>query len=136
MDQGYIKNLQQRVIEIFPEKQFSNLNDEKKAITLKNLLTMTSGLNTKDSYIYNWSGLNAMTQAEDWVQNVLDRPMAEKPGTQFEYSNCVTFMLSAIIQKTTKQNTFKFMKKHLFGPLGIKDVRWASSPEWYKRRVW
>ncbi|MBT8352365.1 MAG: beta-lactamase family protein, partial [Deltaproteobacteria bacterium] len=129
MDKGYIKNIEQPVVEIFPEKQITNLTDDKKAITLKNLLTMTSGLNTMDSYIYNWMGLNAMTQANDWVQSVLDRPMAEKPGTQFEYSNCVTFMLSAIIQKTTKQNTLKFMEKHLFGPLGITDVRWASSPK-------
>ena len=129
VDKGYIKNIEQPVVEIFPEKQFSNLDDDKKAITLKNLLTMTSGLNTKDSYIYNWVGLNAMTQTKDWVQSVLDRPMAEKPGTQFEYSNCVTFMLSAIIQKSTKQNTFDFMKKYLFEPLGIADIRWASSPE-------
>jgi len=129
VDQGYIKNIAQPVVEIFPEKHIANLNDDKKAITLKNLLTMTSGLYTQDSYIYNWRGLNQMTQSEDWVQYVLDQPMTEKPGTQFEYSNCVTFMLSAIIQQTTKQNTFNFMKKHLFRPLGITDVRWASSAE-------
>jgi CubicO group peptidase (beta-lactamase class C family) len=128
MDKGYIKNLQQRVIEIFPEKQFENLDDNKKSITLKNLLTMTSGLNTEDSYIYNWKGLNEMTQAKDWVKYVLDRPMAEKPGSRFEYSNCVTFLLSAIIQETTKQSTFDFMKKNLFNPLGITDVKWATAP--------
>ena len=129
VDKGYIKSLEQHVIEIFPEKEFANLDDDKKAITLKNLLTMTSGLNTEDSYIYRWKGLNDMVQKKDWVQYVLDRPMAEKPGTRFEYSNCVTFLLSAIIQKTTKQKTFDFMKNYLFGPLGITDVKWATAPE-------
>ena len=51
VDKGYIKNLQQHVLEIFPEKLFTNLGDNKKSITLKNLLTMTSGLETEDSYI-------------------------------------------------------------------------------------
>jgi CubicO group peptidase (beta-lactamase class C family) len=129
VDKGYIKSLQQFVLEIFSDKQFANLDEDKKSITLKNLLTMTSGLETEDSYIYDWKGLNEMVQKKDWVQHVLDRPMAEKPGTRFEYSNGVTFLLSAIIQKTTKQKTFDFMKQYLFGPLGITDVKWATTPE-------
>jgi len=128
VDKGYIKSLQQPVLEIFPEKQFANLDEDKKAITLKNLLTMTAGLKTQDSYLYRWKGLNEMTQKKDWVQYVLDQPMAEKPGTRFEYSNCVTFLLSAIIQKATKQQTYAFMQQYLFGPLGITDVRWTASP--------
>lgn len=129
VDRGYIKNLQQPVLENFPEKQFANLDDDKKSITLKNLLTMASGLNTEDSYLYRWKGLNQMVQQTDWVQYVLDRPMAEKAGTRFEYSNCVTFLLSAIIQKATKQKTFDFMRQYLFGPLGITDVKWAVAPD-------
>jgi hypothetical protein len=54
--------------------------------------------------------------------------MAEKPGTRFEYSNCVTFLLSAIIQKATKQKTFDFIKQHLFRPLRITDVSWVAAP--------
>ena len=127
MDQGYIKNINQPVLDIFPEKQFANVNADKKAITLKNLLTMASGLKTEDSYLYRWKGLNEMVQQEDWVQYVLDRPMMEKPGTRFEYSNCVTFLLSAIIQKATKQKTVDFIRQHLFQNLGITDVTWVAS---------
>ena len=129
VDKGYIKNLNQPVLDFFLEKQFANLNAAKKSITLKNLLTMTSGLKTEDSYLYRWRGLNAMIQKKDWVQYVLDRPMAEKPGSRFEYSNCVTFLLSAIIQKATKQNTFDFLKQHLFKQLGITDVNWCAAPD-------
>lgn len=127
MDQGYIKNINQPVLDIFPEKQFANVNADKKAITLRNLLTMASGLKTEDSYLYRWKGLNEMVQQEDWVQYVLDRPMMEKPGTRFEYSNCVTFLLSAIIQKATKKKTVDFIKQHLFQNLGITDVTWVAS---------
>ncbi len=128
VDKGYIKNLNQPVLDFFPEKQFANVNADKKAITLKNLLTMTSGLKTEDSYLYRWKGLNDMVQQADWVQYVLDRPMMEKPGSRFEYSNCVTFLLSAIIQKAAKQKTFDFIKQHLFETLGITDVTWVASP--------
>ncbi|MBT8366104.1 MAG: beta-lactamase family protein, partial [Deltaproteobacteria bacterium] len=55
-------------------------------------------------------------------------PMAEEPGSRFEYSNCLTLLLSAIIQKATKQKTFDFMQQYLFGPLGIIDVKWATAP--------
>ena len=128
VSRGYIKDLDQPVYQIFPEREIAGLDDVKKAITLKHLLTMTSGLQTDDSYIYNWRGLNEMVQEDDWVQFVLDRPMAEHPGTRFEYSNCVTFLLSAIIQKTTGMNTFEFMQKYLFDPLEISDVKWRTSP--------
>jgi CubicO group peptidase (beta-lactamase class C family) len=128
VDRGYIKDLDQPVYQIFPERKITGLDDAKKAITIKHLLTMTSGLQTDDSYIYRWRGLNEMVQADDWLQFVLDRPMAEHPGTRFEYSNCVTFLLSAIIQKTTGMNTFEFMQKYLFGPLDVSDVKWESSP--------
>ena len=129
VDKGYIKNLNQSVHDIFAEKQFANVNADKKAITLKNLLTMTSGLKTEDSYLYRWKGLNAMVKQEDWVQYVLDRPMMEKPGSRFEYSNCVTFLLSAILQRATKQTAFDFMKQHLFKPLRIIDVNWIAAPD-------
>ncbi len=128
VEKGYIKNLNQPVLDFFPENRFANVNEDKKSITLKDLLTMASGLKTEDSYLYRWKGLNEMVQQEDWVQYVLDRPMAEKPGTRFEYSNCVTFLLSAIIQTATKQNTFDFIKQHLFRPLRITDVSWVAAP--------
>jgi CubicO group peptidase (beta-lactamase class C family) len=128
VNRGYIKDLDQPIYQIFPEREIAGLDDVKKTITFKHLLTMTSGLQTDDSYIYQWRGLNEMVQADDWVQLVLDRPMAEPPGTRFEYSNCVTFLLSAIIQKTTGMNTFEFMQKYLFGPLEVSDVKWETSP--------
>lgn len=128
VNRGYINDLDQPVYQIFPERKIANLDNVKKAITLEHLLTMTSGLQTDDSYIYRWRGLNEMVQADDWVQFVLDRPMAEHPGTRFEYSNCVSFLLSAIIQKTTGMNTFEFMQTYLFSPLKISDVKWETSP--------
>jgi len=129
LDRGYIKNVNQPILEFFPEKTIANLDERKRAITLKHLLTMASGLETRDSYLYGWEGLMDMKWSADWAQYVLDRPMADTPGKKFEYSNGVSYLLSVIVQKATNMRTLNFAKKYLFGPLGISDVRWKTSPQ-------
>ena len=129
IDKGYIKNVDQPITDFFPKKEITNLNDLKKSITLKDLLMMASGLRCRDSYLYRWLGLTEMRNSNDWAQYVLDLPMAETPGEKFEYCNGVSYLLSVIIQNTTKMKTLDFARKHLFGPLGIVDVGWATSPQ-------
>ncbi len=129
IDKGHIKNVDQPIIEFFPDRTFSNLDELKQSITLENLLTMASGLKCRDSYIYSWVGLSEMSTSNDWAQYVLDLPMSEPPGERFEYCNGASHLLSVIIQKTTNKRTLEFAKKNLFEPLGITDVRWQSSPQ-------
>ncbi len=129
IDKGYIKNINQPVIDFFPKYATKNLNDDKKVITLKHLLTMTSGLYCRDSYLYRWRGLMQMKFSKDWIKFMIDLPMAEEPGTRFEYCNGVSFLLSAILQNQTGENALSFAKKNLLGPLGITNVRWPSNPQ-------
>jgi CubicO group peptidase (beta-lactamase class C family) len=129
IDKGYIKNVDQPITYYFLNKEFANMDDLKKSITLENLLMMASGLKCRDSYLYRWVGLTEMRKSTDWAQYVLDLPMAEAPGEKFEYCNGVSYLLSVIIQNTTRMKTLDFARKHLFGPLGIVDVGWATSPQ-------
>lgn len=129
IDKGYIKNINQPITDFFPDKAFSNADDLKKSITLENMLMMASGLKCRDSYRYRSLGLFKMINSNDWAQYVLDLPMAEAPGDKFEYCNGVSYLLSVIIQNTTKMKTLDFAKKHLFEPLGIIDIGWPASPQ-------
>ena len=129
IDQGYIESVDQPILELFSERTAANLDANKKAITLEHVLNMASGLNCQDSYLYNWRGLNQMRQSKDWVQFMLDLPMAEAPGTRFEYCNGGSFLLSAIVQQATGMSAFAFAQEHLFGPLGISDVEWPTNPQ-------
>jgi len=129
IDKGYIKNVSQPVLDFFPKRVPKNFNADKKAMTLEHLLTMTTGLECRDSYLYNWSGLMEMKWSEDWVQFMIDLPMAEVPGTRFEYCNGASFLLSAILQKQTGMNALSFAENNLFIPLGISYVRWPSNPQ-------
>ena len=129
LDQGFIEDVQTPVLEFFPDRTASNLDSDKKALTLENLLTMTSGFKCRDSYLYRWSGLNDLRESDDWVQFMLDLPMEETPGTKFEYCNGASFLLSAIITETTGLSSNEFAEINLFAPLGITDLSWPTNPQ-------
>jgi hypothetical protein len=90
---------------------------------------MASGLECRDSYLYQWKGLDEMKASDDWAQHVLNLPMESPPGEKFEYCNGVSFLLSAIISKATGMKTLDFAEKNLFNPLGISDIVWETSTQ-------
>jgi CubicO group peptidase (beta-lactamase class C family) len=96
---------------------------------LRDVLTMATGLECRDSYLYRWRGLEQMRRSTDWVQFMLDLPVVEEPGTRFEYCNGASFLLSAIIQQETGMSAADYAAEHLFGPLGIEEVDWPSNPQ-------
>jgi CubicO group peptidase (beta-lactamase class C family) len=122
VDRGYIESVGQPVADFFPGRVFGNDSPEKAAMTLENLLTMTSGLDwTEDDAAYA-----EMYRSDDWVRCVLDKPLADRPGTRFNYCSGCSHVLSAIVQETTWMNTRDFAQQVLFDPLGIKDPAWST----------
>jgi CubicO group peptidase (beta-lactamase class C family) len=129
IDQGLIEGLDQSILDFFPDKNAANSEITKAEISLEDLLTMSSGLDCRDSYLYNWQGLNAMRASDDWVQYMLDLPMADLPGETFEYCNGGSYLLSAILQQASGTTALDFAYQHLFQPLGITDFSWPASPQ-------
>ena len=130
VDKGYIESAEEHIVDFFPDRSVENMDDRKRSITLYDLLTMRSGLKTEDNIFHGGKGLNEMrTTSEDWTQYVLDRPMEELPGTRFEYSNLVSFLLTSILQKQTGRDALSFAYEHLLGPLGIENIAWYKSPK-------
>lgn len=114
--QGYIENE-----DVAISNYFSEIDDTKKGITIKDLLTMSSGL--------RWSGNEAMIPTKNWVKFILEQPVESEPGKQMIYSCGNSHLLSAILQKATKTNTLNFAKKNLFSPLGIFDFNWYQDAQ-------
>jgi CubicO group peptidase (beta-lactamase class C family) len=128
IEQGQIESVDVPLLDLLPSRDVVCAKD-KADITLEHVLTMSSGLECRDSYLYRWRGLQEMRQSEDWVQYVLDLPVEHRPGSYFEYCNSGSFLLSAILQEATGETALAYAEKHLFGPLGISDVVWPVSPE-------
>ena len=129
IDQGYIDSVEQPVVDFFPDLEIENLDAEKDAMTLEHLLTMSSGLDCRDSYLYHWGGLTAMRRTSDWAGFVLDLPMIHEPGSHFEYCNGASHLLSAIVLETTGMSALEYAEENLFDSLGITDVDWPADPQ-------
>jgi CubicO group peptidase (beta-lactamase class C family) len=122
IDQGDINGVDQRVVDFFPGRTFAYLEAQKQAMTLDDLLTMRSGLDWQEGD----TAYNALYLSRDWVQFVLDEPMAQAPGSAFNYCSGCSHVLSAIIQQSTGQNPRDFAEQTLFEPLGITNVNWDT----------
>jgi CubicO group peptidase (beta-lactamase class C family) len=121
IDQGYIDSIQHPVLDFFPERSFENRDAAKEAMTVEDLLTMRSGLDWEEGD----PAYQGMYQSSDWVKFVLDKPMREQPGGQFNYCSGCSHILSAIIQQQSGVNTHDFAQKELFEPLGITSMNWS-----------
>lgn len=128
IEEGYIEGVDVLVLDIFDDKNIENADARIKTLTLKHLLAMQTGLHSQDSYLYQWKGLFRMQTTDDWTEYILNLPMEAEPGARFDYSNMASFLLSAIIKKTTGMDTLSFAQEHLFDPLEIKGVQWEKSP--------
>ena len=129
IDQGLISSVDVPLTSLFPDREIQNLDHRKQAITLQDLLSMSSGFDCRDSYLYNWEGLDEMMASDDWTQHVLDLPMAHAPGTYFEYCNGVSNLLSAAVQHASGTKTSLFAEEYLFSPIGIEDYFWEEDPD-------
>jgi CubicO group peptidase (beta-lactamase class C family) len=129
IEQGYIESVDVPVIEFFKDKEFEITDERMTEVTLKDLLTMRTGVRARDSYIYQAEGLWEMFAADDLAEYFFSLPLDAEPGTRFDYSSLAYFMVSAIIEKTTAMDPVSYARENLFGPLGIEDPSWPIHPE-------
>ena len=121
LEQGKISGIEEKAVNFFPDKSFENSDERKQAMTLENLLTMTSGLTWEDGD----PAFRALYTSSDWVKHVMDLPMSEAPGEIFNYCSGCSHVLSGIIRQQTGLATQKYAEEKLFGQLGIKDYAWS-----------
>lgn len=107
----------------FPEVA-KDRDARKAAITVEDLLTMRSGLESTSG-----RGYGAWVQSPNWVRYKLNRTLIAEPGTRVEYSTGNSHLLSAIITKASKTSTWEFAQAHLAKPLGFSLARWPQDPQ-------
>jgi CubicO group peptidase (beta-lactamase class C family) len=129
IQKGDIKDVQQPLFSLLSDQGVANLDEEKKAITLEDLLAMTSGLDCHENPA---PGEVSMQTSQNWVQFMLDLPMVAQPGTKFNYCTSAIEVLSAVLQKATGMSAREFANQNLFAPLGIGSIQealWPSDPQ-------
>lgn len=130
IDKGFIKSVSQRMASLFPAFPFDSADTLKKDIRLKDMLTMSAGIEwNEQTKNYNEAG-NSLTDMyslkKNWIEHILQLPVANKPGTKFNYNSGISILLGAIIAESSKMSVAKFAEKYLFEPLGIQKYQWAE----------
>lgn len=117
------------ILKFFDDSKVKNLDDRKRRITIKDVLTMQAGLDWEDlPYDNPHNGSSAMEATDDWIQFVIDRPMAHDPGTYFAYSSGVAELGAYIFLKATGHDIADYAAEHLFKPLSFKHQFWKRTP--------
>ncbi|SDE12948.1 serine hydrolase domain-containing protein [Auraticoccus monumenti] len=91
------------------------------AITIRHLLTMTSGIT------WRWSDPDA-DHPGDPAAEALAAPLSAEPGASFAYRGASTYLLSRVLHACTGEDLRDYLRPRLFAPLGIGNPQWSRCP--------
>ncbi len=119
-----IDSLNTPIYTYFPDVQLDNEN--RKAITIYHLLTMSSGLEWSEPLR---SGLNDnwyIFDSDNPAEYFLSRPTVTVPGRLFNYNTGGSHLLSMIVQEEAGESMADLVERELFTPLGITRYEWIE----------
>lgn len=127
---GDFPDLDTPVLKYFESGSVDNVDDKKRQMTIRHLLTMTTGLEWNEDYPYSDPRNTAanMQGATDWVKFTMNRPMSKEPGKSFQYNSGATLILGHLFSKTTGMDIEEYALRHQFKPLGIDNFYWKRTP--------
>lgn len=122
IDDGKIKSVEQPVSDFLP--QWTSYDG--KVLTIKDLLTMSAGVEWDESYSSLFSKTTQAYYGNDLWKLTLTEKLIEKPGVRFNYQSGVTQMLAFIVQKATGKNIADYASEKLWTPIQAEeDAQWS-----------
>ena len=133
IDQQLIDGSDAKVLPFFPEyRSYKTWDARKAAISLRNLMTMSSGLDANDSdpnSVASEQAYQSQSMNPDWIKLALDAPMIADPGTRLIYGGANPLLLGGVLDSVVDDRVEWFAEYALFGPLGINNYRIFMDPE-------
>jgi CubicO group peptidase (beta-lactamase class C family) len=137
IDQGLIAGVDEPVLPLLAGRRPAASPDPRKdAVTLADLLTMSSAWQCNDFDPDSPGNEELMYDTEDWVQFALDLPVrpgapdpaAPRPARQFSYCTAGVGVLGEVLVRAAGRPVQEFAHETLFGPLGIAGEQWKVNP--------
>ena len=125
INEGYIKSVNENIIEFFPEYLNSDIDSRFTQITISHLLTMSSGLKWNDFK------LPENVDFSNRINVFFNLDFSDEPGKQFNYNSLGIYILSVILTKSTEMSTKEFADKYLFSLIDIHEYKWTTSMGYY-----
>jgi CubicO group peptidase (beta-lactamase class C family) len=131
IDDKHIRNENQVLKEFYDLHTFKNYSAWKDRITLKSLLTMSSGFMGSDSDPDSPGNEENMYPTDNWVKFTLDLPVdsSKTMGNKWDYFTAGVVLIGDIIDKSVPGGLEKYAEEHLFKPLGITTCQWQYTPQ-------
>ncbi|MDD2591367.1 MAG: serine hydrolase [Erysipelotrichaceae bacterium] len=115
------------IIDIFDEEMSTFYKIRFKDMTIKHLLTMSTGVT------FNELGSIAVN---DWLRAFLSTNIKFQEGSEFDYNSMNSYILSIIVKKLTNENLSDYLKPRLFDPLNITNYIWEKCPMYNEKGGW
>lgn len=120
IERGLISGVDARVADLFAGVTTQPLAEKMGRMTLRHLLTMSTGHATDTT--------SRITGSGNWARAFMELPVEEEPGSRFVYNSGASYMIAAAVQRAVGTTAAAFARDNLFGPLGITDYLWDTSP--------
>ncbi len=128
IDKGFVDSIDDPVLKYIkqpiPQK---NLDPRKEKITIRHLLTMSTGLDCNDWDKKSKGQEDKVYRKEDWLQFTLDLPMCHDPGIVSSYCSMGTVLAAEVITQASGVSFDTFANTYLFDILGIKNMNWGHT---------
>jgi CubicO group peptidase (beta-lactamase class C family) len=131
INDGHIKDENQTLRDFYELRNFANYSPRKETVTIKSLLTMSSGFNGNDDDEASPGNEEKMYPTDNWVKFALDLPMDDKKqvGETWNYFTAGVVVLGDILHKSVPGGLETYADKRLFKPLGITKYQWQYTPQ-------
>ncbi len=126
IDDGSIKSVDQKVADFLP----SFKEGGKEQVTIKDLLTMSSGLGWDEEYASLFSPTTAAYYTNDIRKLVNDLEMAEEPGHRYYYRSIDSEVLAMVVQAATGKTISEYASEKFWKNMGARyDALWCLDHE-------
>jgi CubicO group peptidase (beta-lactamase class C family) len=117
LQEGQLKSIDQSICDYLPEF----CEGDKKKITIRHLLMMSSGLNWEEGYSSPFSPTTEAYYGNDLKKLISILKPIEEPGKIFRYKSGDTQLLSFILEKATGMKISDYAREKLWGPMGCEN---------------
>lgn len=120
IDEHAIPSVNEPVLPHMSYTSYANPDPRKSQITLRDMLSMQSGLACNDHDSKSPGNEMIIDEKPDWVKATLDLPLINHPGTKGFYCSGGVAVVGRMVENATHTYLPDFAQKHLFSPLGIQ----------------
>ena len=117
IDDKIIESVDEKLYDFIPKDYQYTKDSLKSAIKIKDLLTMSSGLDVNN--LASEEYYQDSSRSKSWLQTVLEAPMVKDPGTYGDYGSANPFLLGICLNERLEKSLEDYMDEKLFTPLGI-----------------